>query len=120
MTYTRALIVREPYASLIVEGVKTWELRKSACHRRGRVGIIAQGTGTIIGSVCITDSRVVPVDELKTAVARARHHATDHFVDAYYANLDTGHAWSLSEATKFEDPLPYVHKPGQVIWVVVA
>ncbi|WP_442951553.1 ASCH domain-containing protein [Paenibacillus sp. GYB004] len=45
----RALIVREPYASMIVTGTKIWEIRGSNTKIRGTVGIIAAGTGTVIG-----------------------------------------------------------------------
>ncbi len=37
------LIVREPYASLIVDGKKTWEIRKRRARHRGPLGIVTGG-----------------------------------------------------------------------------
>lgn len=66
MTTDLALSVRQPYADLIVDGVKTFEFRSRRTHTRGRVLIYsartrveagAEGrlTGLILGSVVIVD-----------------------------------------------------------------
>ena len=51
VTLNRLLVVAEPWASLLVGGDKTWELRTTSTNVRGPVGIAAKGTGTIIGRV---------------------------------------------------------------------
>ena len=47
----RLLVVAEPWASLLVDGEKTWELRTTSTKVPGPIGIAAKGTGTIIGAV---------------------------------------------------------------------
>ena len=50
-TLDRLLVVAEAWASLLVDGDKTWELRTTSTKVRGSIGIAAKGTGTIIGKV---------------------------------------------------------------------
>jgi hypothetical protein len=47
----RLLVVAEPWASMLVNGDRTWELRTTSTKVRGPVGIAGKGTGTIIGKV---------------------------------------------------------------------
>ena len=49
------LVVAEPLVSLLVDGEKTWELRTTSTKIRGRIGIAAKGTGTVIGAVDLVD-----------------------------------------------------------------
>jgi hypothetical protein len=35
--------VREPYASYIVDGKQTWEIRKRVARHRGPLGIVSRG-----------------------------------------------------------------------------
>ena len=48
-----ALILAQPWAGLVVKGEKRWELRSKRILKRERIGIIAKGTGMIIGTVVI-------------------------------------------------------------------
>ena len=51
----RLLVVAEPWASMLVNREKTWELRTTSTKVRGPVGIAAKGTGTVIGAVELVD-----------------------------------------------------------------
>lgn len=46
----RSLVVRQPWATLMVTGSKPWEIRGSATRVRGPGAIAAGRTGTIVGS----------------------------------------------------------------------
>ena len=46
---SRGLIVRQPWASMIVTGEKSWEIRGANTQIRGVIGIIAAKTGLVIG-----------------------------------------------------------------------
>jgi len=48
----RSLVVREPWASYIVQGRKTWEIRRCPTRVRGRIGIVSQRG--LIGAVRLT------------------------------------------------------------------
>src|ERR1700681_3688673 len=47
----RALMIRHPHIDRILEGKKTWEIRRQKTLIRETIGLIASGSGTIIG-VC--------------------------------------------------------------------
>lgn len=53
---TSALIIREPWIGLILDGRKTWEMRSHATTKRGVIGLIRQGSGLIVGTARIVDS----------------------------------------------------------------
>lgn len=76
MTISRILIVRSPYARLIVQGRKTWELRSKATKIRGRIGIAEAGSKAVIGEVdltgCIEGHTLFQLSEHS-----AKHHVED-------------------------------------------
>jgi len=48
-----AILVREPFATLIIQGKKTMEVRGVATTKRERVWIVSIDTKQILGDVCI-------------------------------------------------------------------
>ena len=55
----RALLVKEPWASQLVTGKKTMELRSTRCSFRENVAIARIGTSQIIGTRRIVDCKLV-------------------------------------------------------------
>lgn len=53
----KAIVIREPYISLILDGKKTWEMRSTRANYRGRVGLIKQGSGHVVGVAELVDCR---------------------------------------------------------------
>lgn len=106
----RALIVRQPWVGLILSGQKTWEMRSSPTKVRGEIGLIEQGTGMIVGSVFLQNS-VLPSD-VELANNYQKHRVLD---DKLF--LKWPYAWILSDAKRFDEPAPYEHPMGAVIWV---
>src|SRR5688500_3409173 len=49
----KALIVREPWLSLVLRGEKTWEMRSTELRYRGPIGLIRQGTGQVVGAASV-------------------------------------------------------------------
>lgn len=45
--------MKDPWVSLLLKGTKTWELRGSVTHFRGRVGFVASGSGRIVGGATL-------------------------------------------------------------------
>ncbi len=106
----RALIVRKPYARMIVGGVKTWEMRSRPTTIRERIGIIEAGSGLIIGAVDLVDSLNLSLNSLKDKVHK---HQVDDF-----ALLEKWHfAWVLERPKLYKEPRVYIHHPGAVVWV---
>ena len=109
----RGLKVREPYATLIVEGKKRWEIRKHPTRVRGRVGIISRGK--VIGSVEITGVRG-PFTPEELAEHQDKHQAPPEVLRAYAQGRPL-YAWELANARAYPEPLPYRGTGGQQMWV---
>jgi hypothetical protein len=111
----RALIVKQPYADLILSGQKALEMRSRHTKIRGRVGIIPKGTGVIKGSVEIIDSWDYSDEpRLKSIGGQSLHQVEPkdwHLLDKWCF------AWELSKPIIFGQPVPYDHPKGAVIWV---
>lgn len=108
---TRALIVRQPWIELILSGVKIWEMRSARTNIRGRVGMIEQGTGLIVGEVDLVDS----IDPL-TLITHQMHY-DKHRIENYEKLLDWSFPWVLENAERYKKPVRYKHPQGAVIWV---
>lgn len=46
-----ALIIKKQFLDKIFSGKKTWELRGSRTHKRGRIALIESGSGPCYGGV---------------------------------------------------------------------
>lgn len=111
MTPTRALIVRQPWIDLILDNRKTWEMRSTPTNVRGRIGLIEQGTGLIVGE-CHLDYVAESVDNFNLGYG---HHL--HQVDDFSLLEKWKYPWVLSMAKRYDEPIPYSHPKGAVIWV---
>ena len=87
----KCLFVRAPFAGWIVDGVKEIEYRTRPTSIRGRIGIIQSRTGTVIGTAVLTGC--------------AWNEALKHY------------EWSLADARRFAEPLPFPPKTGAVVWL---
>lgn len=127
----RVLAVRQPWASLIVEELKTIEIRSRPTNIRGRVAIYASTakqeileggygpeynyrilpTGQIIGTVeifdCVDgqDFTSLNLNALRTLSLAPTNMITN---DAFY--------WRLEHPVKFSKPIPYKPPKGAIVW----
>ena len=106
----RALIVRKPYAAMIVSGQKTWEMRSRSTNIRERIGIIEAGSGLIIGEVELVNCLACSLSYLKDKVHK-------HQVDDFGLLEKWSVAWVLEGAVRYQRPRAYCHPPGAVVWV---
>lgn len=111
---SHALVIREPWASLIITGSKIWEIRGHATKIRGTVGIIAGGTGTILGTAdLVSVSGPLSQDAYERAWAERGARAYE-VTPLPYAHT---FAWVFTNPERLPIPLPYAHPNGAVIWV---
>lgn len=115
----KGLIIDEPWITLILQGKKTWEMRKTVCHHRGRIALIRKGSGRIVGTADVIDS----LQSLDTEEAYARGEpqhriATSRQERAFADGWRT--PWALANARSMGSPVPYKHPSGAVIWVNLA
>ena len=112
----KGLIIDEPWISLILQGKKTWEMRKTACHQRGPVALIRKGSGQIVGTADIVDS--LPAVETPAAYAEAEaFHAIPPASQSRALADGWRTPWVLRHARPLAAPVPYRHPNGAVIWV---
>jgi hypothetical protein len=112
----RGLMVREPWANLILSGKKTWEIRGTRTGIRGLIYIIPSGSGRIAGRCEIVDCvGPVSIDEL---IANSSAHLTPpdelRLLGLPYKRT---FAWVLANPRRFDDPIPYTHPSGAITWV---
>jgi len=107
----RALIIRQPWIDKILSGEKTWEMRSASTNVRGRIGLIEQGTGLIVGEAALVGVGE-KVDVYNQPFTFDKHHIHD---------LDLLKKWPvpwvLESVKRYDEPVPYDHPKGAVIWV---
>ncbi len=107
------LIIKSPYIDLILSGVKTWEIRGSRTHKRGKIGLIKSGSGTIIGEVELVDC-VGPLSLQEFLNNKNKHQSSSKTL--MYKKT---YAWVIKNPKKFDVAKKYKHPMGAVIWVKV-
>lgn len=112
----RGLMVRDPYASQILDGEKVWEIRGRATQVRGPVVIVKSGTGRAFGIVNLV--RVLGPLELEDLV-EAHELPLSERKEVARDGLPypKTYAYVLSSPKWFEHPIPYRHPSGAVTWV---
>jgi ASCH domain len=112
----KGLIIDQPWIGLILSGKKTWEIRKTACHHRGRIALIRKGSGQVVGTADIVDS----FPPLESASDYARGEALHCIPPERQAQaLADGWRtpWVLKNFWQLPRPVSYRHPYGAVIWV---
>ena len=103
------LIVLEPYATMIIVGTKSWELRsrKPPASRLGK-SVYLLSSGDILGVIRIL-SYSGPLSK-----AELQAHFTEHQVEEPRPGQ---YAWRLKVVRKFHRRRKYVHARGARVWV---
>jgi hypothetical protein len=113
----RLLVVAEPWATLLVDGEKTWELRTTSTKIRGLIGVAAKSSGTIIGAVDLVD---VHGPFTSTEIAPYEHfHRVPASSTSTYSGPKGLYGWEVTSAVRFDPPIPYGHPQGAIIWVLL-
>ena len=110
----RALLIRRPWIDMILDGQKTWEIRGARTSVRSRIGLIASRSGTVVG-VCDLVDCIGPLnaEEFRKNVKKAGMHPSEATLGHYRQT----YAWIVRNARRLEQPVPYQHPPGAIIWV---
>ena len=108
----KGLIVKPYWADLILSGEKIVELRGSNTKIRGKIGIVKSGTKKVFGEVELIDSMLISDDEYYNM---SNLHKVDVSRESIpYKKL---YGWVLKNPVVYEEPIPYNHKVGCVVWV---
>lgn len=110
----RALVVKQPWIGLILDGLKTWELRSKDTKIRGRIGLIESGTGKVFGEVNLKRVTHAPTSYRSRSLTRTLHRLDSKD----FGLMDQWcFAWVLGDAVRYAEPIPYEHPVGAVVWV---
>ena len=81
----RAMMLREPWDSLIVDGIKVWEVRKQNITWRGRIAVARVGSGMLVGEVTIVGSFFMSMRNLRLSSSVEKHMLTSDSELSSYA-----------------------------------
>ena len=110
-----ALLIRKPWIDKILDGPKTWEIRGSRTRKRGLIGLIESGSGTVVGVAEI--ACVKGALTLGEFVANAKKAGLTRSEAARGLPYKRTFVWVLDNPHRFSRPIPYRHPAGAVIWV---
>ncbi len=114
----RGLVVQEPWITRILDGRKTWEIRGGNCRIRGRIGLIRSGSGLVVGTAEIVDSKG-PLSDEEMRANVSKHRIPLEELDRIRNRYKNIHAWVLANAKPLPKPLRYIHRKGAIIWVKI-
>jgi hypothetical protein len=106
----KALIIRKEWLDMILDGSKTWEMRSRPTNVRGRILLIEAGSGHIVGECVLTGSPTSPMPVCS-------YHFNKHRVSNADLLRKWCYPWMLSNAKRYDKPIPYDHPKGAVVWV---
>ena len=110
----RALLIREPWVKLILDGKKASEIRGSATTIRETIALVPSRSGTVIG-VCDLIDCIGPLSpEQYRKNARKAGMRPAEATLGYYKNT---YAWVMSSPRYLKRPVPYRHPNGAIVWV---
>jgi hypothetical protein len=112
----RGLLVRDPYASQLLNGEKIWEIRGKPTQIRGSVVIIKSGTGHAYGTAKLV--RVLgPLDLDDLTLASELPRDERELFRREGLPYPKTYAYVFTDPKWFESPIPYRHPSGAVTWV---
>ena len=113
----KGLILKEGPANNILLGKKTVDIRGSRTTNRGRIGVVISGTKQVWGTVELYDCVPLTKDLFENEW-RERHRSNSTY-EELLKTYPKPYGWCLRDVKKFHKPVPYNHKQGCVIWVLL-
>ena len=106
------LIVKKPFADLIIDGEKEWELR-SRCPPSKKLGkeLYLLSSGKVLGRIKIDSHYIATKQQLEENLEKHRSETS------FLPNSHTSHVWKIKVIEKFKQPKKYVHPIGARVWV---
>jgi len=85
-------------------------MRSTKTKYKGLVALIESGSGLIVGDAKIVGCSKEPIPKSERLI---KHHKVEdlNLLDKWK------YAWYLKKARRYEQPIPYTHPQGAVIWV---
>lgn len=106
------LIVKQPYASYIIDEQKKWELRnRPPPENKINNEVLLLSSGFAFGKIKIMDYWIADKKELEKT--KNMHMSETSFLDVGYQSV----VWEIKVVKKYDQPKPYHHPTGARVWV---
>jgi hypothetical protein len=105
----RCLKIDDKWVNLILNGIKTWEIRRRNTLIRERIALGNTKTKCCVGYVTIADSIEMTIEEMKKH--NDKHQAND-FLEEYAFGKKTLFAWVLKDVVIEPKPKEYSYSTG--------
>lgn len=111
------LIIKDPWATLILNGNKTIELRTTNTKKINQEIFIAKsGTKQIFGKITISHTKLIQPQNLHKL--ENKHLVDKNTLQKFnYLQKKKIYAWYLINPVLFQKPINYHHPKGAQIWV---
>lgn len=110
----RALIIKKEHLDKILSGEKVWEMRSRATSICEKIGLIESGSGLIVGECWLLGSLNPLESEFDYFINSRLHRVDDHSKLKKWK-----YPWLIDLAKRYDEPIPYKHPKGAVIWVKI-
>lgn len=111
----KALVIADPWISLILSGQKDWEMRSTSASHRGWFGLIWKGLGAVYGVARLVD--VKPQQSPEQMIEALEHHRIPEEMIRSGEVATWNTPWVLADVRRLTTPVRYRHKNGAVTWV---
>lgn len=61
----KGLVIKQPWIDYILSGNKIWEIRSTNTNIRGKIELIQSGSGLVVGSCEIVDSKELTIESYR-------------------------------------------------------
>ena len=112
----RCLKIDEKWINLILNGSKTWEIRRNNTKIREQIALGNKDIKRVVGYAKIVDSFERAVEDLKKQ--NDKHQAND-FLDKYANGRESLFAWVLEDIEVEPNPRPYSYSTGSWCKVLI-
>ena len=122
-----AILIKEHWCNMILDGNKIWEIRGEPCKKRERVAIAQSRSGTLVGEATVVDcilvgvmndeDFLVPDEDFERFIWNPDNLAKHAIDDEFVVDYPKAYAWVLEGAQRYAKPIPFEHRRGQVKWV---
>lgn len=116
------LIIKKEWLDLILKGEKNLEIRGSNTNHTGEtIALIESGSGLIRGTCQLTGTFPLFSNNYEASKNIWNQTRNRHCVPISYEKLLTRYkkpyAWHFMDVQAYDEPVPYKHPQGAVIWV---
>lgn len=115
LSVDKALIIADPWISLILSGQKDWEMRSTSASHRGWFGLIWKGLGAVYGVARLVDVKPAQSPEQMIEAFESHRIPEEMIRSGEVSTWNT--PWVLADVRRLTTPVRYRHKNGAVTWV---